>query len=69
MKRPAPPKHPSACQGRGLTSILQDHPFVPSGKPKLYGCAQWGRCRSNGVHEACATCGWPADEHPASGAR
>jgi hypothetical protein len=43
----------------------QDHVFVPSGENKRYLCALHG-CRSRGMHEACVTCGWPADEHPVS---
>jgi hypothetical protein len=60
-------KNVSLCDGRGRTGIYHAHAFVPSGTSKQYGCVQSGRCRSRGVHEACAVCGWPADEHPGGG--
>lgn len=41
----------------------QDHVFVPTGEQKRFGCYQFG-CLSRGFHVACATCGWPRDEHP-----
>jgi len=49
--------------GIGWTSQWQDHLFQPSGLTKQYLCIQFG-CHTRGLHEACAQCGWPADEHP-----
>ncbi len=55
----------SLCTSRMVSmSVLHEHPFEPSGTTKRYGCVQTGRCRTQGEHEACARCGWPADEHP-----
>jgi len=56
------PKTNTALCGTGRANVLHDHPFAPSGENGLFLCFQFG-CRSRGIHEKCATCGWPEDEH------
>jgi hypothetical protein len=64
--------NPSGRVPKRARKSIHDHDFSPSGVIKFYMCgpnAAAGyvkgvkKCATDGHHEACATCGWPADEH------
>ena len=59
----APRRNPSECGPPARTKVRRYHPFVPTGTTKLYVCVAWA-CATGGLHEPCAVCAAPRDEHP-----
>lgn len=56
-------KNKSLCTGRKEAEVIHNHAFIASGRLDLFLCVKF-QCNENGLHEPCAICKWPADEHP-----